>query len=281
MGREMLLVVVLIAGLALCVSGEKCLVASRRCVCTHDWRVVSCTSQGMTTLPDISSPAKRLQVEVFQLQGNVIRVLRVADILTTFPNLSHLDVRLQHLGGRCTRVIGHDARLNILTDCDFTTEIPTTYGSLPTTDAGLPPIPVVAETTEDFATTITPTTGWTTVSSPTTQQYDTPTVDTATLPDDREDDIPNAILIAVSTLSAILLLFLINCCWWLLCKAINPARPPCPGYCTCCPRNKPRQRRRRDDDDDDAANPPAIPIETLSYESIELYSVPRSRGNAK
>lgn len=284
------MLVVLTACMVICIGGERCSGVNRRCVCTHDWRVVSCTDQGMTSLPNITSEARRLQVEIFHLQGNAIRIVMPKDVKVSYPNLRQIDLRSQQIGGRCVKVVGHrPADLVILTDCDATTTTTrplTTEGVLmATTSSGINSTdsddvryitqqPHVTAPTKDDDTTGPQT------STPVdvTTEALTQEPSRETVYQDRED-IPDSIIAVVSTLATILLLVLLYWCWWALWKLTQYTRIPCNRPCTCCPRGKPTKHQRRDDDDPDAGCTAAI--ETLSFESVELFALPRARHSTK
>ena len=237
------------------ISGERCFGAGRGCVCTHDWKSVSCIGQGLTEVPDIAV-GRRQQVEIFNLQGNAIRLVRVSEMEEKYPNLRQIDVRGQHTEGRCVRIIGRMTGLRVLTDCEYTTETqPTTHDSF---------WPSIGFQVED--------------GDATTTIPDVTSVEQVTMTPSEgqargaQNEVTRGIFIAMGVLTVLVLTFILHCITC-CCQSTSTCTD---RFCKCCPRPLPRYHRTGDD-----AERRGCAVENLSFESVELFAVPRSRYGTK
>lgn len=262
--------------------GERCGGMGRQCICTHDWSVVACIGKGLTSLPNVTSISHRLKIQFLNLQSNAIRVVRGPQLTATFPNLVQLDVRDQRIDGRCVHVAGRLTSVTVLTDClmttDMTTDMTPTNATTETMTTGqeetftLPTLtdaPERLSTTE--ATTWEPLTTAESVTSMTSQAPTPFTVDEyADTPDDDADDMDLGIIIGVSGMALLLAAFIVHCVGWLL-WCWRP-RACSGGFCYCCPR-----KRSRGYGGGGSGEGGLPAVENLSFESVELYAVPRHR----
>lgn len=87
----------------------------RRCVCTDDRSIVSCTDKGMVKVPTMENSVRN-NVQVLVLTQNMFTSVDVAT-LREMPSLRVVDLRGQDTD-QCLRVIGCPWRgLDILSDC--------------------------------------------------------------------------------------------------------------------------------------------------------------------